>query len=540
MGLEQVARRGLLARLRVQARAFGFHLATLDVRQHSAVHEAAVAALFRAAGVAPDYQALSEDERVALLERALDEPGPLLPPDSNPPEEAADVLEALAVVRDAVAREPATVGSWIVSMTHDVSDVLEPMVLAREVGLWRQDGGRVTCPVDFVPLFETIDDLSEAGRRTDALYGNALYRRHLEARGGLQEVMLGYSDSDKDGGYLMANQALHEAQETLGASARRAGVRLRLFHGRGGTVGRGGGRANRAILAMPASARSGRIRFTEQGEVITFRYGLRPLARRHLEQIVGAVMMGAAGPAPSQEHDEEHPRARELVARLARRSRDVYRELIDDPDFWPWYLRVTPIHCVSGLPIGSRPSSRGGNGINFDELRAIPWVFAWTQIRAIVPGWYGVGTALHELFDAEPGARQELQAAYRTWPFLTAVVDNALREMARSRLEIARRYVDRLGEVGDGALLDRIEADFRRGRDALLSLTGEAHLLEHTPVIRKSIDLRNPYTDVLNLLQVELLARAEREGDSPAGSRGIRDALLSSVNGLAAAMQSTG
>jgi phosphoenolpyruvate carboxylase len=549
-GLGAVARTGRLARLRTRARAFGFHLATLDVRQHSAVHEAAVAALLDAAG-GPDYRGLDEEGRVAVLERALGAPDRLLPPGSDPPQAARDVLEALAVVRDAVEREPASVGSWIVSMTHDPSDVLEPMLLAREVGLWRLEGERVECPIDFVPLFETIDDLAEAGRRTDALYANALYRRQLEARGGLQEVMLGYSDSNKDGGYFMANQALHEAQRALGRSAHAAGVRLRLFHGRGGTVGRGGGRANRAILALPAEARSGRIRFTEQGEVITFRYGLRALARRHLEQIVGAVLLAAvdarepgdaaAASGPSVSRPPAAAGAR--VAEVAERSRQVYRELIDDPAFWSWYRRVTPIDCVTGLPIGSRPSSRGDAEPTFDALRAIPWGFAWTQIRAIVPGWYGLGTALDELFEREPTARDELAEAYQSWPFLRAIVDNALREMARSRLEITRLYVARLDGEGDGELLGRIARDFELGREALLALSGEDDLLENTPVIRRSIELRNPYTDVLNLLQIELLERA-RTGSPPdtadSGTDELRDALLATVNGLAAAMQSTG
>lgn len=539
VGLGRVARRGRLARLRVRARAFGFHLATLDVRQHSAVHEAAVAALLHTSGRCADYTALDEAARVDVLERALTDPEPPLPLDQAPPDAAADVLDALRVVQDAVAVEPRAVGSWIISMTHDVSDVLEPMLLARQVGLWRESEGRVECPIDFVPLFETIDDLTAAGRRTNTLYANALYRRHLEARGGLQEVMLGYSDSDKDGGYFMANWALHQAQAALGASARDAGVELRLFHGRGGTVGRGGGRANRAILAMPPAARSARIRFTEQGEVITFRYGLRPLARRHLEQIVGAVLLAAQGPEARSPSGAMVP-ADEVTSwmdRVARRSMKAYRALIDDATFWPWFRRVTPIEAVSGLPIGSRPASRGGGELAFDDLRAIPWVFAWTQVRAIVPGWYGVGTALAELFTDVPEARQGLRDAYGRWPFLRAVVDNALREMARSRLEITETYVARLGGEGDRETLRKIRGDYDRARESLLAVSGEARLLERNPVIAKSIDLRNPYTDVLNLLQVELLARSRR---GPADDRALHHTLLASVNGLAAAMQSTG
>jgi phosphoenolpyruvate carboxylase len=551
VGLDRVALRGGLARLRAQARTFGFHLATLDVRQHSGVHEAAVAGLLAAAGLERDYLGLSESARIAVLDRALQRRGALLPDGDARPAAAAGVLEAFEVVRDAVALEPRAVGSWIISMTHDVSDVLEPLLLAKEVGLWRIDDGSVVCPIDVVPLFETIDDLAEAGRRTAALYAHPLYRRHLEGRGGLQEVMLGYSDSDKDGGYWMANWALHRAQAELGMSAALAGVDLRLFHGRGGTVGRGGGRANRGILAMPAAARNGRIRFTEQGEVITFRYGLEQLAHRHLEQIVGAMLLGSGVPGEAPARDVAdgpeaggawpiEERLHGWMERVATRSEAVYRELLDDSGFWPWFLRVTPIECISGLPIGSRPSSRGSGGLTFDRLRAIPWVFSWTQIRAVVPGFYGAGTALAELLADEPEAGPRLRQAYGSWPFLRAVVDNALREMARSRFEIARRYVARLGEQGDMAMLERIETDFERAREALLRISGESELLDRAPVIRKSIRLRNPYTDVLNLLQVELLGRARAMSGDDAETAGLREALLASINGVAAAMQSTG
>jgi phosphoenolpyruvate carboxylase len=536
IGLEGVATRGPLQRLRVRVRAFGFHLATLDVRQHSAVHEAAVSKLLAAAGWTDGYSGLTEPARLELLERALRHDGPLVPDTGRRPEEVRGLLEAFEVVRDATAREPDSVRSWIVSMTADASDVLEPMLLAKEVGLWRLEGGTVHCPLDFVPLFETIDDLAEAGGRMESLYRHPLYRLQLEARGGLQEVMLGYSDSNKDGGYWMANVALRRGQAALGRAAREAGVELRLFHGRGGTVGRGGGRANRAILALPEDARTGRIRFTEQGEVITFRYGLRPLARRHVEQIVGAVMRGAGR---RRTLDRTQPSA-EVVAcvdAVAEGSRAAYRELIDDPGFWPWYLRVTAIRPVSGLRIGSRPSSRSGGDLAFDALRAIPWSFAWTQIRAIVPGWFGVGTALRARIDERPADLVLLRDAYENWPFLTAVVDNALREMARSRLPIASLYVSRLGAEGDDRILDRLRSDFERGRTALLAITGEERLLERTPVIGKSIRLRNPYTDVLNLLQIELLDRCSRAED---GSGALEDTLRSSVNGLAAAMQSTG
>ncbi|MCA9736535.1 MAG: phosphoenolpyruvate carboxylase [Gemmatimonadetes bacterium] len=537
-GFESIAARGRLARIITLVRTFGFHLAALDVRQHSRVHEAAVSELLERSGLATDYANLPEPDKVVLLEQVLEGRAALSSDPDGMTDATAGLLDAFRVVRTAVEREPASVGSWIVSMAGTVSDLLEPMVLAQAVGLWRVDGGVVHSPIDFVPLFETIEDLDAASARMTELFTHPLYRRHLAARGGLQEVMLGYSDSNKDGGYWMANWALYKAQRALGEVAREAGVDLRLFHGRGGTVGRGGGRANHAILALPASVQNGRIRFTEQGEIITFRYAIPDLARRHLEQIVEAMLrataasdLGGGGPRPLAAA-EPPASATALVQRIADASMDAYRSLVGDARFWETYRRVTPIDVVTRLPIGSRPAARGG-AIELSSLRAIPWVFAWTQIRAIVPGWYGVGTALGSL---PASALQELADLYERWPFLHAVIDNAERELARARLAVSRLYVERLGTPEDATWFSRLEDDFERARAAVLRVRGGGALLDGQPVIQKSIHLRNPYTDVLNLLQVELLARnrAGEEGD------GVDDALFSSVNGIAAAMQSTG
>lgn len=541
-GFEDVATRGGLGRVQTLVRTFGFHLAALDVRQHSEVHERAVSALLAAAGVEREYEALPEEERVALLERELRNPRPLLPPGHELPDEVADLLEALDVLRAEAQREPESVGAYIVSMTHSLSDILEPMLLARERGLWTLDRDEVRCPVDFVPLFETIEDLAAAADRMRSLYRHPLYGAQLRARGGVQEVMLGYSDSNKDGGYWMANWALHRAQDALGRVSREHDVDLRLFHGRGGTVGRGGGRANRAILAMPSSVHNGRIRFTEQGEVISFRYGLADIARRHLEQIVSAVTRTIA-PAPVRPAPESEPPA-ELMDALADEAMHAYRELIDADGFWAWYTSTTPIAQISGLPIGSRPVSRGAPGeVAFEDLRAIPWVFAWTQVRYNAPGWYGTGAALDRLRSVRAEREDELARLYREWPFFRALVDNAQREMARARLSIAREY-DRLGS--GGGFHERITDDFEHARRAILSITGQEALLDVDPVIQRSIQLRNPYTDVLNLLQIELLKRARAPGAAPRedveepSDDAMREALFLSINGLAAAMQSTG
>ena len=542
-GFAEVARHGHIARALAVARTFGFHLAALDFRQHSSVHERATAALLAAAGVHDDYAALGEEERQALLERELRNPRPLLPPAAALDDDVTELIATFRVVHEAARREPDAVGAWIVSMTHTVSDLLEPMLLAKEVGLWSMADGRIESALDFVPLFETVEDLEAAAERMGALFGSELYRRQLEARGGLQEVMLGYSDSNKDGGYWMANVALHRAQDALGRVCSEHGVELRLFHGRGGTVGRGGGRSNRAILAMPPSVHNGRIRFTEQGEVISFRYALPDIARRHLEQIVSAMARTVARQADASADAAASPseQADALLGDLAARSMAAYRALIDDPAFWDWYTRVTPIEHISRLPIASRPVSRGASSkVAFEALRAIPWVFAWTQVRYTVPGWYGTGAALAGLLDDHPAAADDLTRLHREWPFFHALVDNAEREMARARLPIAAEYDRLVQDSGDGAALHgRIAEDHRRGTEALLRITGQDALLDDDPVIQRSIELRNPYTDVLNLIQIELLRRFRGARDDDEREE-LRQALFLSINGIAAAMQSTG
>jgi phosphoenolpyruvate carboxylase len=368
-----------------------------------------------------------------------------------------------------------------------------------------------------------------------ALFADPVYAHQLQARGRFQEIMLGYSDSNKDGGYWMANWALHRAQASLGAVCRKHDVDFRLFHGRGGTVGRGGGRANQAIAAMPGAAQNGRIRLTEQGEVISFRYSLPGIAHRHAEQLVSASLVGAmGGPAASRPGGEDGPA---LMDAIAERSMAAYRSLIDDPDFWDWYVAATPIEQISRLPIASRPVSRGSTDeVDFQGLRAIPWVFAWTQIRAIVPGWYGVGAGLFG-GGGEALSLSRLQNLYRSWPFFQAVVDNAQREMARARLEIAAHYATLAGERE--GFFRRVVSDFLDARTAILAITGQDALLDNSPVIRKSIALRNPYTDVLNLVQVELLRRYRSEQEESERER-LRELLFLSINGVAAGMQSTG
>jgi len=540
-GLNETARTGRLANLIVQARTFGFHFAALDIRQHSRMHEAAVAELLRVGGELDDYPSLSEPERVARLHKELRNPRPLLPRGAVVSDSARNVLEVLEVMRDALAVSPASIGGYVISMTHEVSHLLEVLILLKEAGLWRMVDGRVESAVDLVPLYETVDDLARAAELTDGMFSDPVYAMHLRARQRMQEIMLGYSDSNKDGGYWMSNWGLQRAQTGLADACARHGVELRLFHGRGGTVGRGGGRANRAILATPRNSRNGRIRFTEQGEVITFRYALPAITRRHLEQIVSAMILATAearGPAPAM--DTPHEERGRMMDRLSTASMQAYRALVLDPGFWTWFARVSPIEHISHLPIASRPVARTSGAVDLENLRAIPWVFAWTQMRYTVPGWYGVGTAIADMERDDPQTMATMQGLYREWDFFQTLIDNAQQEMARARLPIARVYAVRADEAeAGGARIDGLIAEeFARTEEAILKITGQQRLLDNSPVIQRTIDRRNPYTDVLNLLQCELLGRYRSAG--PADRDRLQAAIFLSINGVAAAMQSTG
>src|SRR5699024_3035029 len=393
-GLEEVASVGEIHHLITRARTFGFHMAALDIRQHSRIHEHAVSELLKVANVTDDYSALAEDEKIALLSRELQNPRPLSPVKKQLSDETTQMLETFSLVNEMLAVDPNCFGDYIISMTHGVSDMLEVLILAKETGLWNNDEGSVESAINVVPLFETIEDLEECGRLMSEIFENELYQKQLQARDNFQEIMVGYSDTNKDGGYWMANWALEKGQQALGEVCREYDVDMRIFHGRGGTVGRGGGHSNEAILALPPVSNDGRIRFTEQGEVISFRYSLASIARRHLEQIVNAVIrVTVAEPRSVNQQDKFH----QTMEQLAGRSMEAYRELIDDDHFWSWFTQKTPIEHISRLPITSRPVSRGeGEKVDFEGLRAIPWVFSWTQVRYNVPGWYGTGVRSEE------------------------------------------------------------------------------------------------------------------------------------------------
>lgn len=535
-GLGRLAHEGQLNNLLLRARTFGFHLASLDVRQHSARHEQAIDELFKSASVHDEYASLNESDRINLLQRELMHPRPLANLDTELSEIARDALDTFAVCREAKQRDPLSIGSVVVSMTHEVSDLLETLVLMKEAGLYRSSREGVSSDVDLVPLFETILDLKRSPELMQLLFTSSAYEPQLRARGMFQEMMLGYSDSNKDGGYLMANWSLHAGQAALAEVCKEHGVDFRFFHGRGGTVGRGGGRANRAILATPSIARSPRLRMTEQGEVISFRYALPAIARRHLEQIIGAMLLASpSGPTQTPaEHGAEPDRAHnDLLAGLSQRSMERYRELVEHQGFWEWYTASTPIEHISHLPIASRPVSRAGGVSGIDNLRAIPWVFAWTQIRGNIPGWFGIGTAISEACAA--GGEAQLQRLFSDWPFFRSLIENAELELARVRPAILNLYAKQSGnqEAVSRMILDELDLSI----DSVLRITQTEKLMSKREVIARTIRDRNPHADVIHLLQLELMQRARDAGQV---DERLRRLLFLSINGIAAAMQSTG
>ncbi|HEX7002909.1 MAG TPA: phosphoenolpyruvate carboxylase [Trueperaceae bacterium] len=505
---------------RYRAAAFGFHLAAIDLREHSRVHETAVADLLRYGGVTEEYERLPETARVRLLANEIADRRPLAPEGAELAEETEKALAFLRAMRGARRRfgEPA-VGSYIVSMTEGVSDVLEVLILAKQAGF---------LDIDATPLFETGDDLKRAPQVLEELFSLPGYRRHVEARG-IQEVMIGYSDSNKDAGFLAANWALYEAQEGIARVCREAGIKLRLFHGRGTSIGRGGGPSGQAILAQPPGSLGGRMRITEQGEALSDRYTDPDLAHRHLEQVAYAFILSSARDARSLE--ELPDRFREAAGRAADQARLKYRELLEAPGFLDFYHQVTPIGEISRLQIGSRPAHRKG-GRSLSNLRAIPWVFSWTQCRANLPGWFGLGSGLSVL-EAE-----ELRSMYREWPFFRTILDFAQMSLAKADMGIFQSYL----ELVEPELRERfwplIEREHRLSVELVELATGSP-LLEHDLTLARAIELRNPYVDPISHLQVELLKRLRNGGDEQ-GREELEYAMLVTLIGISAGLRNTG
>jgi phosphoenolpyruvate carboxylase len=519
---------GRLGTLVRQAETFGFHLACLDLRQDSRRHESAVAEVFGRYGVAALYGETPEEERTRVLTAEIRSGRPFTPQRLDFSPATNETLDLFRLVRRAHERVgPASVECYVVSMARGPSDVLAVLLMAQDAG--------VADRLDVVPLFETVADLHAAPRTMERLYENPAYSRHLAARGGLQTVMVGYSDSNKDGGYLTANWQLHLAQRALAAGARERGVTLTLFHGRGGTVGRGGGPTNRAILAQPPESVGGRLRLTEQGESVTNRYSNPALARRHLEQLVHAVMVAGERAAPPRGGLWER-----TIIELSPLAERAYRALVHDTPELPRYFRAaTPIDEIERLNIGSRPARRGPASADLSELRAIPWVFAWTQSRVTLPGWYGLGSALATWAGDDEGRWTALGTLYRDWAFFRTLVDNAQLALRTADERIAGLYATLAEPADREAVFPRIAEEHRRTEEAIRRLTGQADLLDEAPWLQRSIRVRNPYIDPMNFVQVALLRRL-RESPDEAEAEEMREAVRASVNGIAAGLRGTG
>jgi phosphoenolpyruvate carboxylase len=541
--------------LRWQVETFGFHLAALEIRQHSAVHEAALAAIRR-------------------RDLESDLPG-------SPGVTAAEVLATFRAIADVQSRfGPEAAGRYVISFTRSAADVLAVLELAALAGAADPPatltGGLAPgVPVlDVVPLFESADALEGCAGILEALLADPTYRAHLLARSDRQEVMLGYSDSNKESGFLAANRLLYRAQGALVETCRRHGLELTLFHGRGGAIGRGGGPANRAILAQAPGSIDGRLRLTEQGEVIAANYTDPAIARRQLEQLTSAVLV-----ASTPEHDQATAAGAAAGAKaidaLAATSETAYRALVwQDPDFPAFFRAVTPIDELSALRLGSRPAARAGEGTGAPEaapasveradgsveradrsadpadedptawlasLRAIPWGFAWSQARLNLPGWYGLGSALEAYLVAHGEAGlDELGALYRSWPLFGSILDNAEMTLAKADIGVARTYAALARGPAAARIWERIEAEHGRTVRLLLRVTGREHLLDGLPVLQRSIALRNPYVDSLSELQVRLLARLRALPPEDPSRPELLRLVQSSINGIAAGLRNTG
>ena len=523
--------RGRLARVRRILAMIGFHLATLDIRENAAVHREALSKLFAELGT--DYLALSRRERAALLAAELESCRPLAPPASS---EAQASLALFAALRQGLDKHgDGVIESYIVSMTQGVDDVLAPVVLAREVGLVDIPGG--IARLGFVPLFETIDDLRGIGTMLRELFSVPAYRRLVKIRGDVQEVMVGYSDSNKDGGITTSQWEIHKALREIAEVSAETHIKVVVFHGRGGTVGRGGGPTNAAILSQPAGVVTGAVKITEQGEVIADKYGLPRLAQRNLDLALSAVLEATLAHRRPRHGQDGIQAWNDVMELMSAQAHQAYRGLLDTPGFVEYFQTSTPVEELAAMNIGSRPARRSGPAVGIDDLRAIPWVFGWTQSRQIIPGWFGVGTALEAAQQA--GCGEMLHAMHDDWQFFRTFISNVEMTLVKTDLAIARHYVRRLVVPEFHHFFDTIADEHNLTLAHVANLTG-GDLLSDLPVLKRTLAVRDAYLDPINVLQVELLARSRAAVGDPDDARRIQRALLLTVNGVAAGLRNTG
>ena len=522
---------GTVTRVRRQAEALGFQMATLDVREHAEKHRSAVEELFESVGV--ELVSMGGAQRMSVTSKELIGARPLTKPTTTLSEPTTQTLDTFHSIREAKRRYgEQVIESYIISMTENAVDVLNAVVLAREAGL--VDLRQGIAKLGFVPLVETIDDLRGSGRLLDNLLHNPEYRRLVSLRGDTQEVMLGYSDSNKVGGITASQWEIYKAQRVMRNVAESHGVQLRLFHGRGGTIGRGGGPTHAAILAQPYGTIDGSVKLTEQGEVISDKYGNPGIAARNLELLVASVLEGSLLHRQSRRSKETLDRWTEAMDCFATEAYDAYRSLVDDPSIVPYFLSSTPVEELGKMNIGSRPSRRPGGLGGVDDLRAIPWVFGWTQTRQAIPGWFGVGTGLKAARDS--GYGEVLTEMATEWSFMQTFLSNVEMTLFKTDLDISSRYVGELVDAEHHHLFETIQIERQLAETEVLRLAEVEKLLESSPLLQRTLSVRDIYLDPINYLQVSLLARS-RAGEK---SEELDRALLLTVNGIAAGMRNTG
>lgn len=535
-GSELVARGRVRSLIRA-VEIFGFHLASLDMRQHSGVHESVVAALFASGTGKRGYQSLSEGDKVSWLMSELAMARPLRSRHITYDDLTEKELKILDASRELQKKYGhSSIANYVISQANDVSDILEVALLLKESGSLIT-GEQPEASLNIVPLFETITDLRNAPAVMGRLFQNPFYRKLLRSRDDVQEVMLGYSDSNKDGGYLTANWELYQAEQSLVDVFAEHGIRLRIFHGRGGTVGRGGGPSFEAILAQPPGSVAGQIRITEQGEVIASKYADPEIGRRNLETLVGATLQ-ASIVNHGEELSELPSSYSSILQEMADTSFGAYRSLVFETEgFVDFFRQITPIAEIADLNVGSRPASRS-RSTKIEDLRAIPWVFSWSLSRIMLPGWFGFGSAVeHWINDHSLASLEELQEMYERWPFFHVMLSNVDMVLAKSDIGIARRYADLVVEP---ELRERIftviEDEWHRAIKWLLLISKQEHLLERNTSLARSLHSRSPYIDTLNHLQIELLRRY-RSGNH---DENLKRSILQTINGISAGLRNSG